>query len=307
MVIFLKRRKNLLIIIIAFFTLLIILTEYSQSREDDKVSTNSMEEPCLFPNLRTKLNVLDTVYTNKNNFIEVRLDLQKVFLHKKNSVTDTFLCSTGTDVVQDGIKTKPGIFTVKNKLQILISKQFNDTKCLSWIGFNYGIGFHALESHGYYWSLGKRSSSHGCIRLSKEDAKKLFDEVTIGTPVIVHSANNARVVSFLPEHYSYDTTYTKKELLYTLRNRLSLLYKDQYFSQKNIVVVLNDKFITHDGIDIGDKSKVPLEQHIPVQSDGFTIKTCIQDKSYVFDCYIPDSLNYIKYATKDSISINKTL
>jgi hypothetical protein len=300
---FFKRTNNLLSVIVVFL-ILIILTGYSQLCKGDKVSKSTIEELYLPLDIRTKENVLDTVYTDKNSIVEVRLDLQKVFLHKKNSGIDTFLCSTGTDVLQDAIKTRPGIFTVKNKLPVLISRQFNDTKCLHWIGFNYGVGFHALESRGYYWSLGKRSSSHGCVRLSQEDAQKLFNEVTIGTPVIVHSSNNARVVSFLPEHYAYDTNYTKKELKLILNTKLSLLYNKKYFFQRNIVVILNDNFVTHDGIDIGDKTKVPTFQNIPVQSNGFTIQTCIQDNSSVFSYHIPDSLNYIKQPIKDSISIN---
>jgi hypothetical protein len=303
MVNFFKRTDNLIIIIVAFF-IMMILTGYSQIYKVDKDLESSKDELYLSSFLKTKKDVLDTVFTDNDRIIEVRLDLQQVLLHKKKLGTDTFLCSTGTNIIKDGIQTNHGIFVVKNKIPVLISKQFNDTKCINWVGFNYGIGFHALENRGYYWSLGKRSSSHGCVRLSQEDAKKLFDEVTIGTPVIVHSLNNARVVGFLPEHSNDDITYTKKELKQILNNRLSLLYKQKYFYKQNIAVVLNDKLITHDGIDIGDKTKVPIFQSLPVQSDGFIIKTCIEDKSSVFYSVSDSFNNYIKYAVKDTTSVN---
>lgn len=290
---FFKRSDNLLVVIVIFL-ILIVLTGYSQVCSSDKVPKSTIGETYLLHSPRIKENVLDTLYTDKNYIVEVRLDLQKVFLHKKNSGIDTFLCSTGTDVIQGGVLTKPGIFTIQNKFPVVISRQFNDTKCLHWIGFNYGIGFHALENKGYYWSLGKRASSHGCIRLSQEDAKKLFDEVNIGTPIIVHNSNNARVVSFLPEHIAGDTSYTKKEIKQILRNKISLLYQKKYFYQKNIAFVLNNSLITHDGIDIGNKTKVPVLQNIPIQLDDSQIETCIQDHSSVFSYYIiPDSLLHV--------------
>jgi hypothetical protein len=287
---FFKKTDNLLAVI-ATFLILIVLIGYSQVCREDKTLKSTIEDTYFLHSTRIKEDVLDTLYTDKNCIVEVRLDLQKIFLHKKNSGIDTFLCSTGTAVIKDGIVTNTGIFTVQNKLPVLISKQFNDTKCLNWIGFNYGIGFHALENRGYYWSLGKRASSHGCVRVSQEDAKKLFNEVTIGTPIVVHNSKNARVVSFLPENLAGDTNYTKKEIKQILRNKLSLLYQKKYFYQKNIAFVLSNKFINHDGVDIGDRTKVPMGQHIPIQPNGFPIRTCIQDHSSVLSYYIiPDSL-----------------
>jgi hypothetical protein len=307
---FFRKTDNLLVVIVAFF-ILIVLTGYSQVSKGEKAPTSDIEEPPLLSPIRIKENVLDTLYTDKNSIVEVRLDLQKIFLHKKGLGVDTLLCSSGTTFIQDGMKTNHGVFVVKNKFPVVISKQFNDTKCLNWIGFNYGIGFHALENRGYYWNLGKRASSHGCVRLSQEDAKKLFDDVTIGTPVIVHGLDNARVVSFLPENSTPDTNYTKKEFRQILRDRLSLLYQKKYFYKKNIPVVLTDKLVTHEGIEIGNKAKVPMFQHIPVTFDALPIETCIQDHSFVFNYNIPDSLNInipdsldISYSAKDSTSIN---
>jgi hypothetical protein len=300
---FFRKTDNLLVVIVTFF-ILIVLTGYSQVSNGHKAPTSNIEEPPLFSPIRIKEHVVDTVYTDKNSIIEIRLDLQKIFLHKRGLGIDTLLCSSGTTFIQGGMKTNHGIFVVKNKYPVVISKQFNNTKCLNWVGFNYGIGFHALENRGYYWSLGKRASSHGCVRLSQEDAKKLFDEVTIGTPVIVHDLDNARVVSFLPENFTLDTNFTKKELRQILRDRLSLLYQKKYFHKKNIHVVLTDKFVTHDGVEIGNKAKVPEFQNTPITFDSSPIKTCIQDHSFVFNhYYIHDSLD-ISYSAKDSTSTN---
>jgi lipoprotein-anchoring transpeptidase ErfK/SrfK len=50
-----------------------------------------------------------------------------------------------------------------------------------WIGFNGSVGFHGTKSLS---SLG-RSASHGCVRMSPDDVKDLYERVSIGTPVLV--------------------------------------------------------------------------------------------------------------------------
>jgi lipoprotein-anchoring transpeptidase ErfK/SrfK len=50
-----------------------------------------------------------------------------------------------------------------------------------WIGFNGGVGFHGTADLG---SLGTEAS-HGCVRMSIPDVKRLFRRVRIGTPVLV--------------------------------------------------------------------------------------------------------------------------
>lgn len=50
-----------------------------------------------------------------------------------------------------------------------------------WIGFDGAVGFHGTKSLG---SLG-RSASHGCIRMAPRDIIEMFEQVEIGTPVVV--------------------------------------------------------------------------------------------------------------------------
>lgn len=50
-----------------------------------------------------------------------------------------------------------------------------------WIGFNGGVGFHGTAELG---SLGTEAS-HGCVRMSVPDVKRLYRRVRIGTPVLV--------------------------------------------------------------------------------------------------------------------------
>ena len=50
-----------------------------------------------------------------------------------------------------------------------------------WIGFNGSVGFHGTKSIS---SLGQ-SASHGCVRMSPSDVTDLFEQVKVGTPVLV--------------------------------------------------------------------------------------------------------------------------
>jgi len=289
MLFFIKKNIDIIIILVllSFFSLALI--SYPEYNKQNDIIENKNNIPYLSTSIN-KYNVLDTVYTEKKVIIEVLLDKQRVILHKKNLGTDTLLCSTGTDLVKDGVKTNRGIFIVKNKFPILISKQFNNTECLNWVGFNYGIGFHALKSKGYYWSLGKRPTSHGCIRLSQESAKKLYDEVEIETPIIIHKSDYARVIKFLPENFTYDTNYTRKEIKHILKEKLNLLYSGKYYTRKYPIIVLTHKYIGHDGIDIGDKFKVPKVQEVPSLINLNSTITFLPDQTQTF-ITLPDSLN----------------
>ncbi len=281
-----------------FVLTLIGFTQSAESRKafnpDDELLTVDVSP------IRYRTNVFDTVYTEKKAIIEVLLDKQRVLLRKKGKETDTLLCSTGNEFIKDAVKTNQGIFIVKNKLPVLISKQFNNTKCINWVGFNFGIGFHALETRGYYWSLGKRPSSHGCVRLSQEGAEKLFKEVELETPVIVHRSDNARVIEFLPEGITVDTSYSRRELNQILKQKISLLYKGNYYSRKYPFIVLSHKFIGHGGIDIGERVKVPSVQNVSPLSDIMFCYPLASDRT-IRKLFIPDTTYF---QNRDSSEIN---
>jgi hypothetical protein len=268
----------------------IIIYGIAASIRDDAINLKSTEEtdsisfsnqPDITP-LWYRRDVLDTVYTTKESYIEVRLKEQKVYLIHRSGKIDTFLCSTGTDFVEKGQKTDPGIFLVKTRCPVLVSKQFNDTKCLNWVGFSYGIGFHALEKKNYYWSLGKRPSSHGCIRLSQESSKELFDKVSLGTPVLIrHNDHSARIIKFVSSIDMIDTVYSKRFYNTSLKEKLNNLYANRYFYKGYPKSFLTDKYIGHDGLEVGDYDKVPKTQRIPLYYHGYPNYTINSDRTSI--------------------------
>jgi hypothetical protein len=109
----------------------------------------------------------DTVYTLKNHYVEVNLLTQYATLHSRNGSALKIPVSTGTDKIEDGVETREGLFVLQWKAKKLHSVQFDSTLMLYWMGFNGGIGFHALLGNSYYRYLGKKNVSHGCVRLIK--------------------------------------------------------------------------------------------------------------------------------------------
>lgn len=207
-------------------------------------------------------NVKDTLYTLSDYIIEVYLPDQKVFLHFRNGKTLEFKCSTGDARLEKGVETPEGIFVIKNKARKVYSAQFDSTLMLNWMGFNFNIGFHALEGNSYYRHLGKRVSSHGCIRMSRENMEFLYNKIPIGTPVFIHSGKSARVVAFADKNYGYKI-YSSKQLNSILRNNIKSLYAGLYLS-KRIPVIISNLNVTHRGIEPGNQDLIP-PQLPPVQ------------------------------------------
>ncbi len=199
--------------------------------------------------------VKDTLYTLSDFIIEVFLPEQKVILHFRNGQTLEFKCSTGDARLEKGVETPEGIFVIKNKARKVYSAQFDSTLMINWMGFNFNIGFHALQGNSYYRHLGKRVSSHGCIRLSREDMEYLYEKIPVGTPVFIHSGKSARVIAFADKNVKYKF-FSSKELNSVLKNNLKNLYAGLYLS-KRIPVVISNKNLSHHGLELGNEDLIP--------------------------------------------------
>ncbi len=212
---------------------------------------------------------MDTLFVMDSCYIEVRLDSQKVYLHYSNGNVRTIPCSSGNIKINKAIETPEGIYTVQSKAPIAISKQFDSTKMYFWVGFNGNIGFHGLDGKGYYRFLGKRPSSHGCLRLSKEDAEWMFNNVPLGTPVIVDNGEAARclkLVSSLPLDAIniQDVPYIKR----ALNKQLQSLYRGRFYLDPSTRFYFSHSRLWWGGIAIGDKKDIPMRQVNPFFVDG---------------------------------------
>lgn len=219
----------------------------------------------------------DTLFTSKNSYIVIDLKTQMAEIHHRDSGVYVFPVSSGNPRLFKGEKTREGLFTIKSKMPKWNSRQFDMTLMLNWMGFSYGIGFHALATTGYYSYLGKRPSSHGCVRISREDAKKIYELVEIGTPVFVHNGDYSIWLGFTREGQNY-TTYSADVLPLLIERRSSALFAGEYYLQVHESILLGDD-IPHKGIQVGAGGKVPVVQKIP-EAEMRIIPTII-DLSYV--------------------------
>ncbi len=225
--------------------------------------------------------MLDTLYTLMPSFLVVDLDSQKVYQHFRDGSVRSFKVSTGTKRLEKGIDTREGIFVVQTKIEWLYSLQFDSTKVFNWLGFNYGIGFHSLLGWGYYRHLGRRPSSHGCIRMRRKDAEKLYQSVEIGTPVMVHKNNYARVIAFLCDSsIANPGDYTAEEASAIYHRQLQALYDGRKLLDHFPIIPLSTRTITHDGIPLGDRERVPPKQKLPQVTNIFTAVPAEHTRTY---------------------------
>jgi hypothetical protein len=203
----------------------------------------------------------DTVYTNKDHYIEVNLLTQQATLYSSDGSEFHFPISSGTKRVEKGMDTKEGLFAIQWKARKQYSVQFDSTVMLNWMGFNNGIGFHALLGKSYYKYLGKKNVSHGCVRLSREDAKIVYEKVGKGTPVLIHKGNSAVKIAFTSEGESYNQ-YSYKETYNLLKERYQKIYDGKYLISSNEKILVDEKNIYSNGLPIGNSELIPARQNL---------------------------------------------
>ncbi|CAH2572290.1 hypothetical protein PA905_14690 [Planktothrix agardhii CCAP 1459/11A] len=121
----------------------------------------------------------------------LRLGQRRVYLYQGEQVIASYPVAVG----KEGWETPTGNFKVMQKIENPVwqdpwtgevrSPGPNTALGLRWIGFwtdgKDAIGFHGTPTVN---SIGQ-AASHGCVRMRNEDVVALFEQVDVGTPVIV--------------------------------------------------------------------------------------------------------------------------
>lgn len=121
--------------------------------------------------------------------IVVDTDIQRVFIYDKESdaLYKDFICSTGLDGENETVK---GAFEIQDRGYSFFNPKYQDG-AYYWVRFYKTYLFHSvpfdknekvIETEAA--KLGEKAS-HGCIRLSMDDAKWFYDNIPRGTEVIV--------------------------------------------------------------------------------------------------------------------------
>lgn len=202
----------------------------------------------------------DTVYTDKDSWLELRIDQQMLYQHFRNGNVVKYAISSGNKYLSRSIESRPGLFAIFHKTERHESSQYNGAEMYYFMPFNQGIGFHSLNGTGYYGNLGVRPSSHGCIRMRHEDVKKVFKDSPLGTLVLAHNGKTARVVGFAPQDFQNKEELSKDEEKYLLAENLYNILQGKYFVSERKYFVINPKTIPVSGIYIGYDAKLPDKQ-----------------------------------------------
>ncbi len=121
--------------------------------------------------------------------IFVNTNLQRTYIYKgsknKWELIKNYICSTGIK----GEETPKGSFTIKNKGTWFYSTKYSQGGKY-WVSFMDNYLFHSLpfdedKTTVLDSTLGK-PSSHGCIRLKVDEAKWIYDNIPIGSMVIIN-------------------------------------------------------------------------------------------------------------------------
>ena len=204
----------------------------------------------------------DTVYTDKDCWLELRIDQQMLYQHCRDGRVVKYPVSSGNKFLSRSIESRPGLFAIFHKEERHESSQYNNAEMFYFMPFNQGIGFHSLNGTGYYGNLGVRPSSHGCIRMRHEDVKKLFKESPLGTLVLAHHGKTARTVGFAPGDFVNPDSLAKDEEKFLIAENLQNVLEGKYFISDRKFFVVNPKVIPVSGIYIGYDAKLPERQKI---------------------------------------------
>lgn len=116
-------------------------------------------------------------------FVEVNLSENKLSLYINGK------CSIKTSVVtgikdqgDNEVETRKGAYTIKSKIT---DKYFKDSDVYSnyWMPFDGGIGLHDADNWRNSYGF---KASHGCVNIPLTATKKIYENVSVGTKVIVH-------------------------------------------------------------------------------------------------------------------------
>ncbi|EGT3612899.1 murein L,D-transpeptidase [Clostridium perfringens] len=129
------------------------------------------------------------ITSNTNYLVFVNIAEQKTYVYEgsKNDWTldKTFTCSTGIE----GKETPVGVFTVQNRAPWFFSPKYGQGGKY-YVQFMGNYLFHSIPFDSDKTTISDPTlgvpSSHGCIRLSVEDSKWLYDNVQNGSKIIIY-------------------------------------------------------------------------------------------------------------------------
>jgi lipoprotein-anchoring transpeptidase ErfK/SrfK len=124
------------------------------------------------------------------NYSEVDLSEQKVYVYKNGKLAYSTICVTG--LASDSSRaTRTGVWYIKDKkLEYTLTGADYSVETKFWVRIMWtGTGYHYMNRSDWSrWSpsLYKTKGSHGCINLQYDSAKTIYNLVSLGDVVFIH-------------------------------------------------------------------------------------------------------------------------
>ena len=124
--------------------------------------------------------------SNGSTYVEISLSNQRLFLYKDGQqvlVTDIVTGNTSL-----GRGTPAGYYTIKSKERNTVLRGVDYASHVNyWMPFNGGIGMHdATWRSTFGGTIYQYDGSHGCVNMQLDAARIVFENVSVGTPVILY-------------------------------------------------------------------------------------------------------------------------
>jgi len=132
-----------------------------------------------------KSNAKKTQSSQPEYVVKVDISDQKVYVYRNGTQIRTMICSTGVK----GHETPEGTFKIKGRGEWFFSKKFQQGGKY-WVGFIGGTYlFHSVPTDHKQRIIEEEAlklgmpASHGCVRLSEDDARWFFNTIPDGSKV----------------------------------------------------------------------------------------------------------------------------
>jgi lipoprotein-anchoring transpeptidase ErfK/SrfK len=140
-------------------------------------------------NKKPKYNQTAAVYSLNDigfTYVEIDLSKQHLWFYKDGSLIAHGDVVTGN--VKDGYKTPEGVYNLKFRIRNAVLKGENyQAKVSYWMPFNSDIGIHdATWRYSFGGTIYLTRGSHGCINSPYRLAETVFQNITVGTPIVCY-------------------------------------------------------------------------------------------------------------------------
>lgn len=121
-----------------------------------------------------------------DTYVEINLTEQHVFLYKDGKLVLETDCVSGNSA--RGFDTPAGVYgiTYKQRDATLNGENYS-TPVSYWMPFNMNIGLHDADWRtSFGGQIYRTSGSHGCVNLPPDAARRIYEVIQTGTPVICY-------------------------------------------------------------------------------------------------------------------------